>query len=211
MIFVRHGQSIGNLTRHFYGQTDGALTDKGREQARVTAKHLENVHIDIAYASDLVRAYETGEIIAALHGLKPVPDTKLREIFAGDWEDMGFEDICVKYPETFDIWMNDIVNSTPDNGESVRHLAKRISDEVWRIAEENDGKTVLVAIHATPIRALECEWRGLPIESMNDISWVPNASVSIIDYDTKAHTVTPEVIGDASFMGDLVTTLPKNV
>jgi len=46
---------------------------------------------------------------------------------------------------------------------------------------------------------------------MNDISWVPNASVSIIDYDTKAHTVTPEVIGDASFMGDLVTTLPKNV
>lgn len=211
MIFVRHGQSVGNLTRHFYGQTDGALTDKGREQARVTAKHLENVHIDVAYASDLKRAYETGEIIAAPHGLKPVPDTELREIFAGDWEDMVFEDICVKYPETFGIWMNDIVNSTPDNGEAVRHLAKRISDEVWRIAEENDGKTVLVAIHATPIRALECEWRGLPIEGMNDISWVPNASVSVVDYDTAKHTVTPEVIGDASFMGDLITTLPKTV
>ena len=211
MIFVRHGQSTGNLMRHFYGQTDGELTELGREQARLTAKHLENVHIDIAYASSLIRAYETGKIIAEPHGLVPIPSDDLREIFAGDWENMGFEDICAKYPETFGIWMHDIVNSTPDNGEPVRHLAKRISDEVWRIAEENDGKTVLVAIHATPIRALQCEWEGRPIEGMNDISWVPNASVSIVDYDTESHTVKTEVIGDASFMGDLVTTLPRSV
>lgn len=211
MIFVRHGQSKGNLLRRFYGQTDGPLTDKGREQAAVTAKYLADVHIDAAYASDLSRAYETGKIIAEPHRLTPIPSKELREIFAGEWEDMIFEEIGEKYAEAFAVWMRDIVNSTPNGGESVRHLAKRISDEVWRIASENDGKTVLIAIHATPIRALQCEWEGRPIEYMNDIGWVPNASVSIIDYDTANHTVKPEIIGDASFMGDLMTTLPKTV
>lgn len=211
MIFVRHGQSVGNLARRFYGQTDGPLTDKGREQAKATAKYLENVHIDASYASDLCRAYETGKIIAEPHGITPIPDKELREIFAGKWEDMVFEDIAEKYPESFGIWMNDIVNSTPDGGESVRHLAERIKNEVWRIAAENDGKTVLIAIHATPIRALQCEWQGLDVEGMNSIPWVPNASVSIIDYDTASHTVKPEVIGDASFMGELVTNLPRSV
>ena len=211
MIFIRHGESTGNLTRHFYGQTDGALTDKGRAQAAMTAEHLKDVHIDAAYASDLCRAYETGKIISEPHGLSPIPSKELREIFAGEWENMGFEEIYEKYPETFGIWMHDIVNSTPDGGEPVRHLAERIKREVWRIAEENDGKTVLVAIHATPIRALQCEWEGLPLEGMNSIHWVPNASVSIVNYNIKTHTVRPEIIGDASFMGDLMTTLPKSV
>jgi len=211
MIFVRHGQSKGNLLRRFYGQTDGPLTEKGIEQAAVTAKHLADVHIDVVYASDLCRAYETGRIIAEPHGLTPVPSKELREIFAGEWENMVFEDIAEKYPKTFDIWMHDIVNSAPDGGESVRHLAERIKNEVWRIAAENEGKTVLIAIHATPIRVLQCEWEGIGIDGMNDVPWVPNASVSIVDYDTVSHTVKPEVIGDATFMGELITTLPKSV
>ncbi len=211
MIFVRHGQSKGNLLRRFYGQTDGPLTDKGIEQAQATAKYLANMHIDAAYASDLCRAYETGRIVAELHGITPVPDKELREIFAGEWENMVFEEIAEKYPKTFDTWMHDIVNSAPDGGESVRHLAERIKNEVWRIAAENEGKTVLIAIHATPIRVLQCEWEGIEIDGMNDVPWVPNASVSIVDYDTVSHKVKPEVIGDATFMGDLITTLPRSV
>ncbi len=211
MIFVRHGESTGNLHRRFYGQTDGALTDRGIKQAHAAAEYLKNTKIDIAYASDLVRAYETGRIIAQPHGLVPIPSRQLREIYAGEWEDMEFEEILKKYPETFGVWLNDIGSSRPDGGESVAELYERINSEVWRIAEENSGKTVLVAIHATPIRLLNCYWNGDGVECAQGCGWVPNASVSIVDYDTKAHTVNVKVVGDASFMGELMTTIPSRI
>ncbi len=211
LIFVRHGESTGNLLGRFYGQTDGALTDKGRLQAAMAADFLKNVHIDVAYSSDLIRAYETVEIITKPHGLTAVPDPSLREIYAGEWENKAFDEIISLYPESFAAFMYDIANSQPDGGESVVDMAKRITDGVWKIAEENAGKTVLIAIHATPIRALECEWRGLGLEKMSTLKWVPNASVSIVEYDTATHTVKPEIIGEASFMGELKTELPESV
>ncbi len=211
IIFIRHGESTGNELRRFYGQFDGALTERGREQARMTADFLKDTHIDIAYASDLRRAFETGKIIAEPHGLQVIPEPSLREIYAGEWEDLSFSDLIEKYKDDFDTWMNDTVNSAPTGGESVRELAARIDAAVWKIAEENDGKTVLIATHATPIRSLIPRWRGEPLETLNSIKWVPNASVSIVNYDIISHKAQAEVVGEASFMGALVTKLPDNV
>ncbi|MBQ8250012.1 MAG: histidine phosphatase family protein [Clostridia bacterium] len=211
MIFVRHGQSLGNLERRFYGQTDGPLTDLGREQAGKTAEYLKDTHIDAAYSSDLSRAYETGKIIAAPHNIEVTPCAGLREIFAGDWENLLFTELLEKYKETFGTWCLDLGNSCPDNGESVKALAERIRAEVWKIAAENDGKTVLLAIHATPIRALACEWCHAPIEKMQEIGWVRNASVSIVDYDCAAHKTAVQLYDEASFMGDIATSLPRSV
>ncbi len=211
MIFVRHGESTGNQTRRFYGHYDGELTERGREQARLTAEFLRDVQIDAAYASDLCRAYETGKIIAEPHGISVTPLRGLREIYAGEWEALPFVEILDKYAADFDLWMKDTVNSRPTGGESVRELAERISKTVWQIAEENDGKTVLIATHATPIRTLIPIWQGKSIEAANDVKWVANASVSIVSYDIAAHTVSAEVIGEASFMGELATRLPEKL
>ncbi len=211
IIFVRHGESTGNELRRFYGQYDGELTERGREQARMTADFLKNTHIDIAYASSLSRAFETGEIIAASHGLEVIPEPSLREINAGEWENMEFNTIFEKYGEDFGIWINDLVNSRPTGGESVRELAVRIDAAVWKIVEANEGKTVLIATHATPIRTLIPGWRGEPLEAINDLKWVPNASVSIVNYDTAVHKAKAEIIGEASFMGELATRLPEKL
>ena len=211
MIFVRHGESTGNLDGRFYGNFNGPLTDRGREQARLAAEFLKDTHIDAAYASDLSRAYETGEIIAAPHGLVPVPENGLREVFAGEWENMPFTELPVRFAADFSVWMTDIGKSRPTGGESVAELAERVRETVWRIAEANPGKTVLIASHATPIRAMQCDWAGVGIDGMQNIRYVRNASVSIVDYDTDAHTVSPVMVDEAGFLGSLVTELPKNV
>ena len=211
IIFVRHGQSAGNLEQRFYGHFDGALTDIGREQARTAAEYLKDTPIEIAYASDLIRAFETGKIVAEPHGLEVIPDPELRELYAGDWENVRFEDLPVRFPEGIRIWVTDIGNSCPDGGESVRELAERISRAVWRIARQNEGKTVLIATHATPIRALACEWRGKDVAEMQNIDWVKNASVSIVNYDTANHTTNVELYDEFSFMGDMITSLPRGL
>ena len=107
--------------------------------------------------------------------------------------------------------MTDIGNSKPTGGESVRALSERVDAAAWKIAAENEGKTVLIATHATPIRALECRWKGLPVTAMKDVRYVKNASVSIVDYDNAAHTTTLITLGEASFLGDIATALPTNV
>ena len=211
MIFVRHGESTGNLEKRYFGHTDGPLTELGREQAKRTAAYLKGEKIDAAYSSDLVRAYETGKIIAAEHGIEPVCDKGLREMFMGKWEGLLFEDLPKYYPAEYEIWMHNLWEAKTDGGESVQEMTVRVRDTVWKIAEKNDGKTVLVTFHGTPIRSLCCEWQGIPYERMNDVDWVPNASISIVNYDVKNHTIKPEIIGYIGFAEDISTALPKTV
>ena len=212
MIFVRHGESFGNLERRFYGHFDRGLTDLGKKQAEKTGEYIaKNYKIDVAYASDLQRAYDTGCRIASKQNLDVIAHKGLREISAGKWENQLFTDIEANFAKDYDLWKSDIYISRPTGGEAVKDLCDRIRETVWEIAKENDGKTVLLALHATPIRSLECEWRGEPYETMKDHIWVKNASVSVVDYDTTNHKVSPIVIGEADFLSDIATSLPKTI
>lgn len=211
MIFVRHGESTGNINNIFYGHTDGGLTELGRKQAESTAEYLKDYKIDAAYASDLIRAFETAEIIAKPHGLEVIPDKNLREIYAGKWENTAFSALPELYPKEYEMWKHDMWRVKLPEGESIKEMAYRVRDEVWKIAEENDGKTVLVVFHSTPIRSLICEWKKLPYEKINELGWVKNASVSIVNYNIEDHTTDPEIIGYADFQGGITSELPTSI
>lgn len=210
LIFVRHGQSIGNLNGRYLGNYDGELTELGREQARRAAGFLKNKTIDGAYASDLSRAYETGNIICEPHGLVPIKDKALREIYAGEWENVEFTKIAECYKEDWKVWREDTFNSRPTGGESVAELMERVTKEVWNIAKKNDGKTVLIATHATPIRSLMREWIELGALPSGP-KWVSNASFTSALYDSKTHSVKVLYLSECSYLGDLATDLPSNV
>ncbi|MBQ6846206.1 MAG: histidine phosphatase family protein [Oscillospiraceae bacterium] len=213
IIMVRHAQGEGNLKGEFHGQYPSDLTPLGFSQAECTAEYLKDFPIDIAFASDIPRAYTTAKIIAEKHGLEVAKEEGLREICGGVWETMKFDDIVVKYPEEYDIWKNDLGNCTCPGGESVRHLADRVQKCVERLVRENAGKTILMGTHATPSRVMGCVWKGLDITEIVNLKWVPNASVSIVKYDSE--TLDFEVVEYAYcehlLKENLVTELPKNI
>jgi len=64
-VLLRHGQSIWNLENRFTGWTDIELTAKGRQEALLAARLLQNAgfHFDVAFTSRLKRAVETLEIL----------------------------------------------------------------------------------------------------------------------------------------------------
>ncbi|MBR4078223.1 MAG: histidine phosphatase family protein, partial [Oscillospiraceae bacterium] len=103
----------------------------------------------------------------------------------------------------------DFSNARCTGGESVRELYRRICNTVRRIAEENDGKTVVVATHATPIRTFMHYCSGLPLSEMKNIPWVSNASVTTAVYENGTFTITEA--GHDAHLGDMRTALPKNV
>ena len=80
ILLARHGQTSWNALGRLQGHTDIELNDVGREQARELAARLASAELTAVWASDLARARQTGEIVAAALGLAPpTVDPDLRE------------------------------------------------------------------------------------------------------------------------------------
>lgn len=209
IIMVRHGFSSSNEKQTFTGSMESPLTETGRKQAEMAAEYLEKYKIDKIYSSDLSRAYDTAVPIAKSHNLEIIKNKKLREIDAGDWENKTFESIMDTYGEQYDLWMNDISKACPPNGETVKEFYNRIKNEVYKLVSENEGKTICIATHATPIRVMKCEAVKAYLNGMKDVKWSPNASISIFEYENGELTLTHD--GITEHLGEFVTALPKNV
>ena len=213
IILVRHAQGEGNLKGEFHGQYPSDLTELGIRQAECTAEFLMNTKIDVAFASDIPRAFSTARIIAEKHGVTVTKEEGLREINGGVWERMKFDDIVVEYPKEYAVWKHDLGNCTCPGGESIRHLAERVKKSVERIVKENAGKTILLGTHATPSRVMGCVWKGIDIEKIVDLKWVPNASVSICEYNSQTleFNLKEYAYCEHLLKEGLVTELPKNI
>ena len=209
LIIIRHGESMGNQAGIFLGHKNLDLSPKGKMHAELARDYFKNYKIDAVYSSDLLRAYNTAKPTADYFGLEINTSRNLREIFAGDWEGKPYAQIDEQYKYAWDVWLNDIGSCTTTNGESVKELSNRVCNEVLKIAEENDGKTVLIATHATVIRCLMTVFTGKTLAQMNDTPWTQNASINFAEYNNGELTFTKTNIID--HLGDLVTAFPENV
>ncbi len=210
LILIRHGQSEANIKELFAGHSDAPLSELGQQQAKVTAEYIHNTyHVDHVYSSDLQRAYYTGKATADLFGLEVVQTAELREIFGGDWEMMSYSALEESYSEAYGIWKKDVGNSRCIGGESVAELGARIYNSVLEIAKKHEGRTVVIATHATPVRVLECLCCGLSLDEMKNVPWVSNASVTELRYNDGEWTYIKR--GYDEHLRDFKSSLPANV
>ncbi len=191
IILVRHGQSIGNLTRTFLGHTDLDLSETGYLQAKTTADHLKGVKIDKIYSSDLKRAYNTAVFHAKIRDLEVITSEKFREAYAGEWEGKNVDQLIELWGmEMFsEQWKAHFGEFTFPGGESVKAAGERFYNEIQRICLENTGKTVLIAAHAAVIRAF---WAIICGVSWSDIAeqvpFATNASYSVLTFENGKFT-----------------------
>ena len=85
LLLVHHGETDWNRDGRWQGGSDTRLNDLGREQARALADELDG-NIDVVYSSDLARARETADIVAAKLQLEVRVDPRLRERSFGENE-----------------------------------------------------------------------------------------------------------------------------
>ena len=210
VILVRHGRSMANAENIFAGHLDADLHEDGHLQAKLTAEYIaENYKVDRVYSSDLKRAFFTAGHIADRLGLEVTPDKSFREIDAGEWDGKVFYDLPTLYPEDFAVWYDDIGNAVCTGGESVRGLGERIMSALERVALENEGKTVLVASHATPIRSAVTIVKYGDVSEMEKVEWPSNASVTVLERENGRWSLV--VFSEDSHLKEYKTSLPNNV
>ena len=186
LILIRHGQSLANADHLFAGHSDFDLTDFGKEQAALAARWLvTHESVDAIYASDLLRAYHTACPIGEAFKLPVIRDTCLREIYAGLWESMSFTDIAERFPDAFGVWTNDYSHARPVGGESTEEVYHRIVPHICDLAERHDGGCILIATHATVVRAFDAFAKGLSAEQTGQTSFCYNAAINQYTYENR--------------------------
>ena len=175
LIFVRHGETDWNAQHRWQGHSDTKLNDVGREQARRLAEELETV--DAVYSSDLARARETAEILAARLRLEVRLDPRLRERGFGAWEGMTMNEIESSFPEEQARWRAG--NAAGVGEESFEAFATRVGSFIEEVSRRHDGEAVLVVAHGGTIRVAHAVATGLDyVRDHQSIPAVANCSTS---------------------------------
>lgn len=174
---VRHTEPVlPDKSRRFVGQADLPLSVAGIDQAHRLADRLGQIDFDVVYASDLRRCLTTAEIIVAKAGTagqtksapRVRPDPRLREIDAGLWEMLGFDEARRSYPREYAERERDLVGFRFPQGESFPELQRRVVAAFGDIVEQGDD-SILVVAHRGANRVLLCHLLGRPLEELFSI------------------------------------------
>jgi broad specificity phosphatase PhoE len=176
LLLVRHGETDWNRDGRWQGHSDTHLNDAGREQARQVAADLG--HVDVIYASDLTRARETAEIIAADLGLDVRTDARLRERSFGAWEGLSMPEIEEQFGDALARWR---LGDGPgaDDAEPFEAFAERVREFVEEVLARHPDEAVLVVSHGGSIRVIHALASGLDyVRDHRAIPGVPNCAVA---------------------------------
>ncbi len=151
ILMARHGETDWNRESRFQGHADTTLNDAGRSQARELAERLAGDHIVAVYASPLLRALETAEIVAARLGLEVETVDGLREVDVGSWSGLTRTEVEQRHPDGFRRWL--ALDHGWEDGESYEELGRRVLASLRELAERHPGQRVLVVSHGGPMRS----------------------------------------------------------
>ncbi|MGQ9779993.1 MAG: histidine phosphatase family protein [Bacillota bacterium] len=155
LYLVRHGQTDWNLAGRIQGHQPIPLNERGREQAETLARFFARFPLAAVWSSDLPRAQETAERIAAPHGLAVRTTPALRERAFGPLEGMAGEEVGTFLAErNFATW-HEIPGVEDDAAILARVLP--VLDEAKKI----EGEAVLVT-HGGVQKAVLYHLLGLP-------------------------------------------------
>ncbi|SFB06693.1 probable phosphoglycerate mutase [Nocardioides alpinus] len=179
-VFVaRHGEA--DYESELLSDAGGWLTPLGRDQAGVLAASVSGERIARVWTSDMARAVQTGEIVAAQLGTDVIVRTGLREFGVGDAA--GTTGDPDPFAETFAAWLDGDLAARIPGGESGTEVVERYAAVLDEIADSHRGESVLVISHGGVMcMALSALARNLTLSHSRDLP-VPHCEVVAVEAD----------------------------
>lgn len=188
VIAIRHGETAWNAQLRMQGQIDIELNDTGHRQALRLAEALADSGITRLYASDLRRAMQTAQPIAARCGIALDTDRGLRERNFGVFEGQRWVDLERLWPDEARRWRERNGDFAPDGGESLAAFNARCVESATRLAARHPGETIALVVHGG---VLDCLYRAavrIPLGTPRN--WqLGNASINRLLFNGEAFTL----------------------
>jgi broad specificity phosphatase PhoE len=165
VFLFRHGEIECGGKARLLGRTDVPLSETGRSQALWWRSALERVTFGQVYCSDLVRARETAEILAANATAPITVLPQLREIDLGHWDGMTREEVNARFPGEWDKRGLCISEYRPVAGESFADLAGRVVP-VLEVVTNGPEDIVAIVGHAGVNRVILCHVLGMRLQHL---------------------------------------------
>ncbi|MDP2594154.1 MAG: class I tRNA ligase family protein [bacterium] len=150
---MRHGEAEGNVKGFFDsdGNTTNGLTEKGRAQSRAGGTSLVGKGVTKIYASPLLRARQTAEIVAQALGISLdaiLYDERIRELGFGEFDGKTALEEFLAYRAS-----HGFADPIP-GGESYLDAKRRFGSFIYELERECAGETVLIVSHGIAIESL---------------------------------------------------------
>ncbi len=126
IILLRHGQTHWNVQKIWQGTSESELTSLGEEQALDAKYILDDIKVDYAYVSPLLRTKQTLNIVINNTSLEYKENSDLKEIHLGDWEGQKHEDIKISNREQSDNFFFNQDKFNVKGAETFYDLQKRV-------------------------------------------------------------------------------------
>jgi broad specificity phosphatase PhoE len=153
VFLLRHGESADPTVFHG-AESDVGLSERGRRQAEAVAPILAARGPVAVVSSGMRRALETAAPIAAACGCPVRAEPDLHERRVGALSGTAFASPDGVWPETLRRWMAGETSYAPPGAESFDDVRGRVLPVWERLAEEYEGRCVVVVAHGVVCRAL---------------------------------------------------------
>ena len=151
IVLVRHGETVGQSSIRYYGATDVALSDRGREQVREAALALPGEAFGLVLTSPLSRAWESARMLAPDGSVRLLDE--FREIDFGQWEGLTADEIRARDPIRYQDWQQGRPGFEYPGGERRADFQARVDLAVEAICA-GGLRSILVVVHKGVIRAI---------------------------------------------------------
>ncbi|HEU4605439.1 MAG TPA: histidine phosphatase family protein [Nitrososphaera sp.] len=191
VIFMRHGQADNNVSRTLVGRhIESHLTSQGRQQVADAAKQLKTIPIDKVYASPVIRAMETAQIVCETLGMDYEVDERLYEIELGKLVGMNYEEVTTKYGDLFLRFYAEHDPVLDSFGvEPFAAVKQRVKSLLDHALEKHEDSNVLMVTHLDPIKAALSTMLDLKPEAL--YRWhIRNASLTVLKHESRIYSLS---------------------
>ena len=205
-MLCRHGESAESARGRCCGRLDVGLSARGRTQAAALAEGLAASPLAAVYSSPARRAIETGEIVAAAHGLQVIGDARLHELDFGELEGLRYDEIAQCDPAFYAAWMRDPLAVPAPGGETYDELRERVLRALDDLLERHRGETFAAVAHGGPLRVILARCLSMPDDALfridqcygaiNVVDWLDGTPlVRVVNADARAPLTLPAAHG----------------
>jgi alpha-ribazole phosphatase len=145
IFLIRHAET--DMAGTFCGHSNPSLNMRGRAQLSKLLHTLGTESIDEVYASDLLRARETGEAIARDRGIACHLRPALREIHFGRWEGLTWKEIDQRHSAYAQRWIAEYPDLSAPDGESISNFERRVLAEMKLLMMKAKEGGIAVVTH----------------------------------------------------------------